>query len=115
MCRKGTFGKNVSTLLFGADVSEFEVGILKEPVEKPIKVNAVSTTYVSHRRTSTFNAHLDDCFVILQEVQGTPAERFGKGRGNEVYIKDAKRFTNGFRHVCVGMLGLGRGARSCES
>ena len=65
---EGTFGEDISTLLFGTYVPEFQERILKKSVEKPVEVYAVSATYVAHGWTPTFDAHLDNCFVILQEV-----------------------------------------------
>ena len=61
--------QNVSELVFGVDVFNLDFGIQINSIEQPIKSDSVGSGNVSHRRTSTFNDHLDHSFIVLKHIQ----------------------------------------------
>ena len=60
---------NVCKLVFGVDILDLNFGVQINSVEQPIKSNSVCSGYVSHRRTSSFNYHLNHGFVVFKDVQ----------------------------------------------
>ena len=60
--------KNVCELVFGVDVFDLDFGVQINSIEQPIKSNSVGSGNMSHCRTSDFDDHLDNCFVIFKDV-----------------------------------------------
>ena len=56
-------------LVFGVDVFDLDFGIQIDSIEQWIESNSVSSGDVSHCRTSSFNDHLDHCFIVLKYIQ----------------------------------------------
>ena len=63
------FGQDVCELVFGVDVFDLDFGVQINSIEQPIKSNSVGSGDVSHCGTSSFNDHLDHCFVVFQHIQ----------------------------------------------
>ena len=59
------FGQNVSELVFGVDVLDWDFWVQVDSIEQPIKSNSVRSGDVSHCRTSAFNDHFDYSFIVL--------------------------------------------------
>ena len=61
------FGHHVVKLVFGVDVFDLDFWVQIDSIEQPIKCNSVSPGNVSHRRTPSFNDHLDHCFKKMYQ------------------------------------------------
>ena len=66
--REISFGQNVCELVFGVDVFDLDFGVQINSIEQPIKSNSVGSGDVSHCRTSAFNDHLDQSFIVLKHI-----------------------------------------------
>ena len=64
-----SFGLNVSELVIGVDVLDLDFGVQVNSIEQPIKRNSVGPGNVSPCGTSTFNDHLDHCFIVFKQIQ----------------------------------------------
>ena len=60
------FGKNVSDLVCGMDVSERNFRKL-ESIKEPIEVDTVSSTDMSHRRGTPLQRNFYDGFVVFAD------------------------------------------------
>ena len=54
---------------FGINIYDLVLVIQIDCVEQPVKSNSVGSAHMSHRRTSSFNYHLDHGFVVFNSVQ----------------------------------------------
>ena len=61
--RKAPFSQHVCELVLGVNIFDLDLGV-KEPIQR----DTVGSRHVSHRRTSSFDDHLDHCLVILKNV-----------------------------------------------
>ena len=62
-------------LVFGVNVFDLSFGVQIDSVEQPIKSNSVGSGNVSHCRASSFNDHLDHCFVVFKHTTKLPDEK----------------------------------------
>ena len=53
---------------FGVTILDLDFGVQVDSVKQPIRRDSVLSGNVSHRRTSTFNDHLDHCWIVLKFV-----------------------------------------------
>ena len=66
--REISFGQNVSDLVFGVDVFDLDSGVKINSIERSIKSNSVGSGNMSHCRASSFNDHLDHCFIVFEHI-----------------------------------------------
>ena len=59
----------VCELVFGVNVIDLDLGVQVDSVKQLNKSNSVGSGNMSHRRTSAFDDHLDNCFVIFKDVK----------------------------------------------
>ena len=67
--RETTFGQHVCHLVSDVDILDLDLRIQIDSVERPIQRNSVCPRHMSQSWTSSFNNHLDNCLVILKDVQ----------------------------------------------
>ena len=67
--REISFGQYVCELVFGVNVFDLDFGVQIDSIEQPIKSNSVGSGNMSHCRASSFNDHLDHCFVVFKDIQ----------------------------------------------
>ena len=63
------FCQYVCELILGVNISDLHFGTTIDSVKQPIKSNSVGPGNMSHCGTSTFDNHLDNGFVFLEDVQ----------------------------------------------
>ena len=73
---KCSFGKDVSELASGVNTFHLDHCTKIHPVEQPVKCHSVGAGYVSHRRASAFDDHLDHCLIVLRRCT---IKRYGGG------------------------------------
>ena len=61
--------QHVCELVFGVNKCDLDVVVRIDSVKQPIKRNSVCSGHVSHCWTSSFDNHLDDCFVVFKNVK----------------------------------------------
>ena len=54
---------------FGVNIFDLDLGVQINSIEQPIKSNSVGSGKMSHCRTSSFNDHLDHCFIVFKHIQ----------------------------------------------
>ena len=59
----------VCELVFGVDTFDLYLRDQVDSVKYPIKCNSVGSGHVSHRWTSSFDDHLEYCFVIFKNAE----------------------------------------------
>ena len=73
---ESALGQYVRKLVSGVEVFDLNLWIKIDPVNRPIERNSVRSGYVSHRRTSAFDNHLDDRFIVFKnEKQSIVAKK----------------------------------------
>ena len=63
------FGQHVCELVFGVNICDLDFWVRVDSVKQPIKRNSVGSGHVFHCWTSSFDDHLDHCFVIFKNAQ----------------------------------------------
>ena len=53
-------------LVFAVNIFDLGFGVQVDSVTQPIKRNSLGSGHVSQSRTSTFDDHLDHCFIIFK-------------------------------------------------
>ena len=92
------FGQQVRLLVFGVNVFDLDLLLQVDSVKQPIKRDFVHSGHMSHRRTSTFNDHLDHCFVVFKDVQLSLALRRIFVCGDVVHMRQIINIS-----VCLGL------------
>ena len=64
--RETSFCQNASELVFGVNVFDLDFRVQINSIEQPIKSNSVGSGNMSQCRTSSFDYHLDHCFVVFK-------------------------------------------------
>ena len=65
---ESVLGPYVSKLVSGVEVFDIDLWVKIDPVKQAIQSNSVRSRYVSRRRTSAFDNHLDDRFIVFKNV-----------------------------------------------
>ena len=60
--------QDVCKLVIGVDVFDLNLRVKIDSIEQPIKSNSVGSGNVSHCRTSAFNNHFDDSFIVFKHT-----------------------------------------------
>ena len=66
---ESTLGQHVSKFVSGVDVFGLDLRVTNDPDKQATKRNSLDSGYVSLRRTSAFDDHLDDRFVVFKIVK----------------------------------------------
>ena len=66
---ESALGQYVSKLVSGVEVFDLNLWNKIDPVKQAIQINSVRSGYVYHRRTSAFDNHLDDLFIVFKNVK----------------------------------------------
>ena len=66
---ESALGQYVSKLVSGVEVFDLNLWNKIDPVKQAIQSNSVRSGYVYHRRTSPFDNHLDDRFIVFKNVK----------------------------------------------
>ena len=97
----------VCELVFGVDVFDLNLWIKIDSVKMPVKSNSVGSGYVSQCRTSAFDDHFNQGFVIFKDVEHCTKMRRFRVRRNIISITQ-------FKSVVLGCsLGLILGVLVC--
>ena len=73
-------------MVFGVDVCDFDFWIQIGSIEQPIINNCVRPGNMSHCGTSSFNDHLDHCFVVFKHIQHSFSMRKLEVWGNTINV-----------------------------
>ena len=67
--RETSFGQNVSELVFGVNIFDWDLGFHVDSVKQPIMRNSVGSRHLSHCGTSSFDHPFDHSFIVFKNVQ----------------------------------------------
>ena len=76
----------VCELVLGVNVFDLDLGVQVDSIKQLIKSNSVGSGNMSHCRTSSFNDHLDHCFIFLKHIQQNFLVRRLDDWGNTINI-----------------------------
>ena len=63
------FRQDIGKLAFGINILDLDLWVQVDSVKQPIKRDPVGTGHMSQWRTSAFHNHLDNCFVVFENVK----------------------------------------------
>ena len=84
--RETSSGQHVRQLVFGVHIFDLDLGTKVDSVEQPVKRNYVGPGNMSHCSASSFDNHLDTCFIVFKNVQLKLTLRGMRVRKNWIHI-----------------------------